>query len=265
MQNSLLMMLGALFGLTQCAEVQLDDTTTVEDVNVVGTWMEERTTYDTSGDTREWMSTHRKTIIVELVDNTLRFRNCLDDSAVTATVDGDQVTLDSADYPVMQLDATDTLVASESSDTAETVVTLHRFTTSTSTALAQLSLSKPRPLSTWSQLCLDSVVAATDANQFSFKAINDLYGATVGLTFDFADRLAEIGYVYPNADNQISGSFILPDTGAGSLSNPVGSVTVSKSTTMDFMADLTMTSSLDDSAIQVVGTLNVDPDWFVSE
>ena len=263
MQNSLLILVGTMFGLTQCAELPLDEETTVENVNVVGTWMEERITYDTAGDTRDWVSTHRRTIIVEMVDDSLQFRDCLDDTTVTATVEGDLVTLDSADYPVLQLNAEDTLEASESSDTDATVVTLHRFTTSTTTALASLSLTQPRPLSAWSQLCLDSVVAPASANQFSFKATNSLLGVTVGLTFDFAEPVTAMQYDYADIDNDVSGSFILPDIGAGTLSDPVGTVIVSD--TLDFQANLTMRNSLDDSDVQIEGLLNVNPDWFAAE
>ena len=66
-------------------------------------------------------------------------------------------------------------------------------------------------------------------------------------------------------DNDVTGSFILPDIGAGTLSNPEGTVIVSNSDTLDFQANLTMWNSLDDSDVQIEGLLNVNPDWFAAE
>jgi hypothetical protein len=272
MQNQFALWLAAMFGLTQCTEeLETQDTDPAPTIELAGTWMEVRTTFDTTNDERVWSGTERKTIIVEKVGDGFRFRDCVEDTEVAATVDEEDVTLSSGDYPVLRLSEPDTLTAVE--NTGDTEVALYRLTTNTQAVVAQLDLSQPQAMNTWSQLCLGTVVAPAAENSLRFKAVNTvplLSGdVVVGMTFGFPQPVAPGTYDYPDPQSllTVTGVFSLPgETEAGILSEPDGTLEVSGSDPWTFDADLSMTNSLDaENPLTITGVLSVDPQWFEAE
>lgn len=269
MQNQFAVWLAAMFGFTQCSEVVTEDTTPPAS-DLVGTWVEVRTTLTSADSNVDWVSTHRKTIIVEQIGETLRFRNCLDDTTAIATAVGDQVTLATGNYPVLQLSAPDTLTGAASVD--NTTVSLRRVSESANAVLAPLELIQPQAMNTWTQVCLETLVADQLENRVGFKASNSLAGVTVGMTFVSLTPFAPQPYTYPAPDGEhdASGVFVVPGSVpgtslSGTLSNPEGTVTVSATTNMEFSASLTMTSSPGDDTFPIDGLLEIDPEWFDTE
>lgn len=272
MQNQFAVYLAVMFGFTSCTETETDESTDgLNDTALVGTWVEVRTTYAVVEESSEpeWSSTHRKTIIVEREGDTLHFRNCLDGTSVTATLENAEVTLEGDDYPVLRLSGEDMLIADE--DVGDTEVTLTRFSASTNAVMASLNLTQPGNLSIWTQLCLETVVSDSDGYRMAFKATNSLLGVMVGMDFESPtqfDVAQTIPYGGEGEADTVTGEYAVPDLGTGTLANPVGSLVASESTTWDFLADLTMVSTGDDDssgAVQITGTLNVDPEWFNAE
>lgn len=263
MQNQFAVWLAAMFGFTQCTEVVTEDTTPIPETELVGTWVETRVTRATADDSADWVSTHRKTIIVERVGDTLRFRNCLDDISATATVAGGQVTLTTGNYPTLQLSAPDTLTGA--AKVGNTEVSLSRVSEYANAVLAPLELIQPQAMNTWTQVCLETLVADQAENRLAFKARNALAGVTVGLTFTFASALQSDQYDYPDQQNEVAGIFAISGVGTGDLSEPRGSLVVSEDALVILQATLTMLNSLDSSDIPIDGVLNIDPEWFLAE
>ena len=269
MQNQFAVWIAIMFGFTSCTETPDEQFAS----DLVGTWMEVRTTY-AEGDSEEPISIHRKTVILEKVNDRLRFRNCLDDTHATATVEDEKVTLSGDEYPVLELSDDDTLTAVETTD--DTEVALYRVSTETNTVMADLSLTQPQSMNTWTQLCLDSVVAEDDVNMLSFKAVNSLLGLTVGMTFTFDAPIVQGQYEYSDAidTHTATGVYEFPgdlnSTVAGTLSSPDGtmSVAVVEDFPWEFTAELTMDSAGDDGStgeIVINAILNVEPEWFAPE
>lgn len=269
MQNQFAVWLAAMFGFTQCTEVVTEDVT-IPASDLVGTWVEVRTSLTSADSDADWVSTHRKTIIVEQVGETLRFRNCLDDTTATATVDGDQVVLSGGSYPVLKLSATDTLTGAAKVN--NTAVSLRRVSENTHAVLAPLTLTQPQPMSTWTQVCLETLVADQLENRVGFKASNALVGVTVGMTFVSLTPFVADQYDFPaqGGTHNATGMFVLPDavpgtSVSGTLSEPNGTVVVSATSNMEFNAALSMTASPGDDTIQIDGLLEIDPEWFDTE
>lgn len=271
MQNQFAVYMAAMFGFTSCSELVTDETNPeLANEALVGTWVEVRTTRTSVDSDADWVSTHRKTIIVEKVGETLRFRNCIDDSSATATVSGDQVTLSSDRYPILNLSEPDVL--SGAASVGNTSVSLRRVSEYTSAVLASLELSDPREMKTWTQLCLETLVADQLENRVGFKASNSLAGVTVGMTFVSMTPFVADQYLYPapGGEHDASGAFVLPGSEpgtslSGNLSNPSGTVVVSATSSMVFNAALTMTASPGDEATNIGGLLEIDPEWFDTE
>lgn len=272
MQNQFAVWLAAMFGFTSCSELEIEETDPAPTIELAGVWMEVRTTFNTTNDVREWSSTERKTIIVENVGDGFRFRDCLADTEITAAVDDENVTLSSGDYPVLRLSESDTLTAVE--NTGDTEVALYRLTTNSQAVVAQLELADPMEMSTWSQLCLETVVADAAENRLSFKAVSTVPGLTgdvvVGMTFGFPTPVAGGLYEYPDPQSllTVTGIFSLPGQPEGTLSDPyVGStLDVNESDPWTFQANLSLVNSLDpDNAVPIRGVLSVNPQWFEME
>lgn len=269
MQNQFAVWLAAMFGFTQCTEVVTEDTTPLPETELVGTWVETRTTRAAADDSADWVSTHRKTIIVEQVGGVLRFRNCLDDASVNATVAGEQLTLTAGDYPTLRLSAPDTLTGV--AKVGNTAVSLRRVSEYANAVLAPLELTQPQAMNTWTQVCLETLVADQAENRVAFKARNSLAGVTVGLTFTFATAFQSQQYDYPDLlnspdeQNSVTGIFAISGVGTGALSEPRGTLLVSEGTEVNLYATLTMLNSLDSDDILIDGVLNIDPEWFLAE
>lgn len=255
MQNQFALWLAIMFGFTSCAEeTDTDDSTSGPDL--VGTWMEVRTTRVDD----DWLSTERSTIIVERDGDQLRFRNCVDDASATATLQDDTtVVINSNRYPDLRLSGADTLTATLDN----TDVTLQRIDTATRPVLAALSLQQPGNLDVWTQLCLETRVSDDDGYRLAFRASNSLMGVMVAMDFESDVAFTQQTFGYPDAQRTVSGHFALEGQ-TGTLSDPSGSLVISDSTTRDFQANLFMTSS-DSSTIEINGLLNVDPQWFEAE
>lgn len=265
MENQFALWIAIMFGFTSCTMTEEEQFET----DLVGTWIEVRTTHSTDGND-EWVSTERKTIILERVNDRLRFRNCIDDTHATATVLDEQVTLSGDDYPALELSDDDTLTGVTAIDGAEVV--LQRVSAEINTVQAELELTEPQPMNTWTELCLQTLVSDSGENHLAFKATNDFVGVMVGMTFVFDAPIASDQYDFSNAiDTQTAtGVYELPDEEApvtGTLSEPVGTliVTANDNIPWDFQADLTLQDSNTDGEIDVAGLLQVDSEWFNPE
>lgn len=264
MQNQFAVWMAAMFGLTQCTEdLETEDTDPLPTSALVGTWMDVRTQYTSEGVDRDWVDTQRRTVIVELDGDILRFRNCLDGETVEVTVEGDTLTPADDSFPVLRLSGDDVLVPVN--DTGTTDVALYR---QSSAVLADLALTEPREISVWTELCLETGVSAVGQSRLAFRATNVYVGATIGMEFEspFAfDAEQILSYGGEVDDGTVTGAYDVATIGAGTLSNPRGSLVVSESSTWDFTASLTMTSSQDGGDQPIEGVLNVEPQWFNGE
>ena len=256
MQNQFAMILAAMLGLTQCTEeFETEKAESEPTAELAGTWMEVRTTNDSDGN---WESTWRSTVIVEKQGEQVIFRDCIDNTALTAEVVGQRVTLPSADYPVMQLRGGNRLVPVGNDSSVE----LRRLDASSQAVLADFFMDQPTANADWTSLCLQTLVSDTQPNQLGFRASNSLMGAVVGMTFTMADPIADGQYEYPDADNSISGTFAITGLADGTLSNPVGTVVISTGSTLELQADLDMDNSATGGDIGLSGLLRVNADWF---
>lgn len=255
MQNQFALWLAIMFGFTSCTEEGEDNS---RDPDLVGTWMEVRTT-QVGGD---WLSTERSTVIVERDGDQLRFRNCLDNSSVQASVKNKTVTVEGNRYPDLNI-SEDTLTAVSTFNNTEVV--LYRLDTTTSPVLASLSLQQPGELDMWTQLCLETRVSDNDGYRMAFKASNVLMDIMV--TMDLQSDTPfdpSATFSYPDAQRTVSGSYTLPGGDIGTLTDPAGTLIISESSTRDFQADIVMTSS-HGGTIEISGLLSVEQQWFDTE
>lgn len=257
MQNQFALWLAVMFGFTSCAE-DADDSNGGREPDLVGTWMEVRTTQ--SGN--DWLSTERSTVIIERDGDQLRFRNCLDDASVTATAQNKTVIVNSTRYPELQLSDDDTLTAVTTVNNTE--VALYRLDTTTSPVLADLSLQQPGDLDTWTQLCLETRVSDDDGYRLAFKASNSLMDIMVAMNFESETPFESAQFEYPDVQRPVTGQYALPGGDTGSLSDPDGTLVISESGTRDFQANIFMDSS-HGGTIEIDALLNIEQQWFDSE
>lgn len=264
MENQFALWLAIMFGFTSCTLTEEEQF----EADLVGTWIEVRTTHSTDG-SAEWVSTERKTVILERVNDRLRFRNCIDDTHATATILDEQVTLSGDDYPTLELSDDDTLTGVTAIDGAEVV--LERYSSEVNAVMASLDLDQPGDLSDWTQICLETLVSESGDSRLAFKAINSVVGVTIGMNFESTTpfNVAQtLTYSSLNEDDIATGEYDVLGVGAGTLSEPNGTLIVSDNVTWDFLAEMAMVSTAEDvssNPVSIDALLKVEKRWFETE
>ena len=227
--------------------------------DLVGTWIQTNDNYFTATD--ETFKIRRQTIIVTDLGDYLEFTDCISGNTLKAKINNNLVQFYAAGVPSLTIANTSTLTTLIRGGSTETRVEMKKVSRDTTVELADIAITQPEILSTWDQVCVETILDQFLDDEVKFKAVNETSAFTLGVNLMFDGDIAATTYDFSTGTNDADGS-ITSLTLNADLFDPAGTIAVVDGTSIDFDMDLEFDNSANSSALPVVGSVEFDLNWF---
>ncbi|AUM13312.1 hypothetical protein [Ketobacter alkanivorans] len=264
MKNSIYALGVLTFGLAGCGGGGGGDSVSgVSSSNgLEGTWIQTNVNYVlASGDV---FKVRRQTIVVTKQDDFLYFTDCISGASLAAQVVDDQVDFVSAGVPNLLVENNSTLTTSLVSGSLGTDVELQKVSSDKTVSVADVSLTEPANISSWDQVCLETIVDQFLPDEVKIKAVHNSSETTVGVNLELGGDIAAGLYTFPSGSSDVDG-YVTEGADTRNLLNPVGSIVISEvaNTYLDF--NLAMDNNVNANSDGVEGRVEIDSSWLSYE